>query len=120
MTISESFALVSFTLFSFADLRYRLVPGIELFFLGAILLALPITPIATGLIRQPGRYYLLGMGIEKESSVGLICWRSVDSLACCRFLRFFSHYWVWNCGEESGSEGSWVQFLPCRACYLES
>jgi hypothetical protein len=50
MTISESFALVSFTLFSFADLRYRLVPGIELFFLGAILLALPITPIATGLM----------------------------------------------------------------------
>lgn len=50
MTISESFALVSFTLFSFADLRYRLVPGIELFFLGAVLLTLPVTPFATGLI----------------------------------------------------------------------
>lgn len=50
MTISESFALVSFTLFSFADLRYRLVPGIELFFLGAVLLTLPITPIPTGII----------------------------------------------------------------------
>ena len=50
MNISESFALVSFTLFSFADLRYRLVPGIELFFIGAILLTLPITPIATGVI----------------------------------------------------------------------
>ena len=50
MTLSESFALVSFTLFSFADLRYRLVPGIELFFLGAVLLTLPITPIPTGII----------------------------------------------------------------------
>ena len=50
MTVSESFALVSFTLFSFADLRYRLVPGIELFFLGAVLLTLPITPIPTGII----------------------------------------------------------------------
>jgi len=29
MTLTESFALVSFTLFSLADLRYRLVPGIE-------------------------------------------------------------------------------------------
>ena len=38
MTLSESFVLVSFTLFSFADLRYRLVPGIELFFLGTILI----------------------------------------------------------------------------------
>ena len=50
MTISESFALVSFTLFSFADLRYRLVPGIELFLLGTILLTLPVTPIQTGII----------------------------------------------------------------------
>ncbi len=50
MTLSESFALVSFTLFSFADLRYRLVPGIELFFLGTILLTLPATPIQTGII----------------------------------------------------------------------
>ena len=41
MTLTESFALVSFTLFSFADLRYRLVPGIEIFLLGTgiILLA---------------------------------------------------------------------------------
>ena len=50
MTISESFALVSFTLFSVADLRYRLVPGIELFFLGTILLTLPVTPVQTGII----------------------------------------------------------------------
>lgn len=50
MNLSESFLLVSFTLFSFADLRYRLVPGIELFFLGTILLTLPVTPIQTGII----------------------------------------------------------------------
>jgi hypothetical protein len=50
MTLNESFALVSFMLFSVADLRYRLVPGIELFWLGAILLTLPTQPIPTGLI----------------------------------------------------------------------
>ena len=50
MTLTESFALVSFTLFSFADLRYRLVPGIEIFFLGALLLTLPMNPIQTGLV----------------------------------------------------------------------
>lgn len=50
MTLTESFALVSFTLFSFSDLRYRLVPGIELFFFGTILLTLPATPIQTGVI----------------------------------------------------------------------
>lgn len=50
MTMSESFALVSFTLFSFADLRYRLVPGIELFFFGTVLLTLPTTPLQTGVI----------------------------------------------------------------------
>lgn len=50
MTLTESFALASFTLFSLADLRYRLVPGIELFFLGTILLTLPSTPLQTGII----------------------------------------------------------------------
>jgi hypothetical protein len=50
MTLTESFALVSFTLFSFADLRYRLVPGIEFFLLGAALLTFPATPLQTGLI----------------------------------------------------------------------
>jgi hypothetical protein len=50
MTLTESFALVSFTLFSFADLRYRLVPGIELFLLGTILLTFPATPLQTGII----------------------------------------------------------------------
>jgi hypothetical protein len=60
MTISESFALVSFTLFSFADLRYRLVPGIELFFLGTILLTLPVTPLQTGIILLACSWGLLG------------------------------------------------------------
>ena len=50
MTLNESFALVSFTLFSFADLRYRLVPGIELFLLGTILLTLPANPVQTGIL----------------------------------------------------------------------
>src|SRR5574338_1226747 len=50
MTLVESFALASFTLFSLADLRYRLVPGIELFFLGTVLLTLPATPLQTGII----------------------------------------------------------------------
>ena len=50
MTLAESFALASFTLFSLADLRYRLVPGIELFFLGTMLITLPATPIQTGIV----------------------------------------------------------------------
>lgn len=50
MSLSESFALVSFTLFSFADLRYRLVPGIEWFLLGTILLTFPSNPLQSGLI----------------------------------------------------------------------
>jgi hypothetical protein len=50
MTLSETFALASFTLFSFADLRYRLVPGIEIFLFGTVLLTLPATPIQTGII----------------------------------------------------------------------
>ncbi len=50
MTLAESFAIVSFTLFSFADLRYRLVPGIELFLFGTILLTLPVTPLQTGIV----------------------------------------------------------------------
>ena len=50
MTLTESYALLSFTIFSVADLRYRLVPGIELFFLGTILLTLPSTPLQTGVV----------------------------------------------------------------------
>jgi hypothetical protein len=50
MTLSEAFALTSFALFSLADLRTRLVPGIEWFFAGAVLLTLPLSPTQTGLI----------------------------------------------------------------------
>ena len=50
MTLAETFALVSFSLFSYADLRYRLVPGIEVFLFGTILLTLPITPLQTGIV----------------------------------------------------------------------
>ena len=50
MTLAETFALVSFSIFSYADLRYRLVPGIEVFLLGTILLTFPATPIQTGLV----------------------------------------------------------------------
>ncbi|HKJ39723.1 MAG TPA: hypothetical protein VJ972_13180 [Anaerolineales bacterium] len=50
MTLTEAFALVSFSLFSFADLRYRLVPGIEVFLFGTVLLTLPVTPIQTGIV----------------------------------------------------------------------
>ena len=50
MTLTETFALVSFSIFSYADLRYRLVPGIEIFLLGTVLLTFPITPIQTGIV----------------------------------------------------------------------
>ena len=50
MTLTESFALASFTLFSFADLRYRLAPGIEVFLFGTVLLTVPATPVQTGII----------------------------------------------------------------------
>lgn len=50
MTFTEVFALTSFTLFSFSDLRYRLVPGIELFLLGAVLLAFPVNPLQTTVV----------------------------------------------------------------------
>jgi len=50
MTLSEAFALTSFALFSVSDLRTRLVPGIEWFFAGAILLTLPASPVQTGLV----------------------------------------------------------------------
>jgi hypothetical protein len=50
MNLAETFALVSFSLFSYADLRYRLAPGIEVFFLGTILLAFPTAPIQAGIV----------------------------------------------------------------------
>jgi len=40
--------LVPLALFSLYDLRYRLTPGIGLFFLGAVLLAAPADPLRAG------------------------------------------------------------------------
>jgi len=40
--------LVPLALFSLYDLRYRLAPGIGLFFLGAVLLAAPADPLRAG------------------------------------------------------------------------
>lgn len=50
MTLTETFALVSFSLFSYADLRYRLVPGVEVFLLGTLILTLPNSPFQTGVV----------------------------------------------------------------------
>lgn len=50
MTLTETFALVSFSLFSYADLRYRLVPGIEVFLFGTALLMFPVAPVQTGIL----------------------------------------------------------------------
>lgn len=50
MTLTETFALVSFSLFSYADLRYRLVPGIEVFLFGTALLMFPVAPVQTGIV----------------------------------------------------------------------
>ena len=50
LTLNESYVLGTFALFSLADLRYRLVPGVELFFLGALFLGWPSSPLQVGII----------------------------------------------------------------------
>jgi hypothetical protein len=50
LALPEYFAVTALTLFSVADLRTRLVPGIEAFFLGAILIAAPTQPLPTLLV----------------------------------------------------------------------
>lgn len=50
MTLTEALIILSLGLFSYADLRYRLVPGIEFFFLGAVLLTFPSAPLRTSII----------------------------------------------------------------------
>lgn len=45
MPASDITALVSLSLFSLYDLRYRLVPGVEVFLLGAVLLSAPSNPL---------------------------------------------------------------------------
>jgi hypothetical protein len=49
LVLPEYFAVTALTLFSLSDLRTRLAPGIEWFFLGAVLIAAPANPLATGL-----------------------------------------------------------------------
>jgi hypothetical protein len=50
VTTAELFALASLALFSLADLRYRVVPGVTLFFLGAAAVAAPDDPLRVGLV----------------------------------------------------------------------
>jgi hypothetical protein len=50
MTLTEVLVFLSLGLFSYADLRYRLVPGIEFFLLGAVLLSFPSAPLRTSII----------------------------------------------------------------------
>ena len=67
MTRAEIFALALLTLFSLADLRYRLVPGIELFLFGAIFLALPDNLVQTGLV-----LCACAWGVFRNSSVHFV------------------------------------------------
>jgi len=50
LALPEYFAVTALTLFSVADLRTRLVPGIEAFFLGAILISAPGNLLTTILV----------------------------------------------------------------------
>ena len=48
--LPEYFAVTALTLFSVADLRTRLVPGIEAFFLASVLIAAPAIRLTTTLV----------------------------------------------------------------------
>lgn len=50
LAIPEYFAVTALALFSLSDLRTRLAPGIEWFFLGAVLITAPTTPLVAGLV----------------------------------------------------------------------
>ncbi len=50
MNLTQLIFLIIFLLLSLADLRYRVVPGVEIVFFGAILVALPSNPLATSVI----------------------------------------------------------------------
>ena len=50
MTPAAMLSLASLTLFSLADLRYRVAPGAAVFFLGAVLLAAPEDPLRVSLV----------------------------------------------------------------------
>jgi hypothetical protein len=125
MTLTEAFALASFSLFSFADLRYRLVPGIEAFLFGTILLTLPVTPMQTGIVilacawgilrnisswfALPLLFYppawpilLTGYGYRGESLEGLICWRSLVLPVFFHYLLCCFPCLVWRSGADFG------------------
>jgi len=50
LDLPEYFAVTALTLFSFSDLRYRLVPGIEAFFMAAVLIGAPAAPLNVALM----------------------------------------------------------------------
>jgi len=50
MTPAALLSLASLALFSLADLRYRVVPGVAVFFLASVLLAAPVDPVRVGLV----------------------------------------------------------------------
>ena len=50
MLTENILSVFAFSLLSLADLRYRTVPAIEVFFLGALLLAVPINPVNSLLV----------------------------------------------------------------------
>lgn len=50
LALPEYFAVTALALFSVADLRTRLVPGIEAFFLASVLISAPTHPLTTILV----------------------------------------------------------------------
>ena len=125
MSLTETFALVSFSLFSYADLRYRLVPGIEVFLLGTIMLTIPLLPFKPGSyylhvfgassaiypVGSPylycsthlsGRYCLQDMDIARASLAGRICLQLAVWLAYFPCQQSCYHCLDWNFGEGSG------------------
>lgn len=50
LALPEYFAVTSLAIFSLADLRYRLAPGIEAFFLASILISVPTNPLGTAMV----------------------------------------------------------------------
>lgn len=59
LALPEYFAVTALALFSFSDLRTRLAPGIEWFFLGAVLITAPAAPLVTGLVALAAMWGLL-------------------------------------------------------------
>ena len=60
LTTSELIYAVSFTLYSISDLRYRVAPAIEVFFIAAALLTAPTNPLNTILVVMAVAWALRG------------------------------------------------------------